>query len=306
VSKFSESSHFYRGGTALTLFPKYLDHFSKRNEAFPFYLTTHRLDKGYPPHRHDFLEFLFVIEGQGTEVIDGIVHPLIPGSFTFILPYQIHEIRPEPGAVLKLYNCNFELDLLIDSYFEPFVKELMHDDSQNLSSFVQFDDEEASWMLETLKVMRLESKDNQIWNHALLRIKLMEILIKFDRVRHRTCLDNSHDEASGGSKIVWKIIRYIHDHYREEITLSALSEQFHLSKSTLSKLFKNHVGSNYLDFLHEVRTRHACSMLLSTDMSISQISYEVGYGSYQTFSRVFLEQKGITPSTYRENKKCKA
>jgi YesN/AraC family two-component response regulator len=128
----------------------------------------------------------------------------------------------------------------------------------------------------------------------------MELLIRFDRYRRQADAPalNAASLPEAGSLL--PAIRYIHVHYRKEITLQVIASKLHVSSSNLSKMFKKQIGRSFVDFLHEVRTRHACSLLLSTGMNISQISYEVGYGSYKTFSRVFYEVKGMTPSAYRE------
>jgi AraC-like DNA-binding protein len=52
--------------------------------------------------------------------------------------------------------------------------------------------------------------------------------------------------------------------------------------------------------LHDVRIRHACVLLHSTEMSIAEVAFEAGYGSYSTFIRVFQEQKGMSPTAYRK------
>jgi len=89
-------------------------------------------------------------------------------------------------------------------------------------------------------------------------------------------------------------------HYHEEITLSSVAGHFHISPSHLSELFKKHLGENFVHFLHELRVRHACRLLLSTDMTVSDIALEAGFGSYNTFSRVFRESQGVTPTEYRQ------
>lgn len=286
----------------MTPIPTYKDSFYRGNKAFPIYLTIHHIEKNFPVHRHDFLEFSLVIEGHGWEVIDGVVHRLQPGIFTFLLPYQVHEIRTEPGVPLQLYNCNFDMDLLYDTHFDSGFFKMLRGDHSYLPPIVQFNEEEAKWLEETLREMRIEYKGSNIWRNALLRSKLTEILIRFDRNRRLSSSTGHGGAIIHGDNGIWQIIRYIHANYREEITLSKLAQRFHISSPTLSKMFKKQLGLNYLDFLHEVRIRHACSLLHSTEMSISQISYEVGCGSYQTFSRIFFQLKRMTPSEYRKIK----
>jgi AraC-like DNA-binding protein len=68
----------------------------------------------------------------------------------------------------------------------------------------------------------------------------------------------------------------------------------------LSKLLKRHLGTSFIDFIHELRIRQACSLLRSSDMSITDIALEVGFRSFASFSRVFNHLKGVTPSVYRK------
>jgi AraC-like DNA-binding protein len=65
-------------------------------------------------------------------------------------------------------------------------------------------------------------------------------------------------------------------------------------------LFKKRIGQNFVDYLHHVRIRHACVLLKSTKMTVSEIAIEVGYGSFSTFSRVFREMKKVTPTDFRK------
>jgi AraC-like DNA-binding protein len=263
-------------------------------------LTTHRLDKHYPAHRHDFLEFSLVTGGTGYEIINGTPHRLQQGAFTLMLPHQIHEIIPDPNNTLLLYNCNFDMALLFDTHFDPGIHELLGEDQPLTTPFVQFEGEEAQWMEQTIRDMYHEYRGTNTWRNTLLRSKLMELLIRFDRYRHRSDATALNAASFPDAGSLLPAIRYIHKHYREEITLQNIAAKLHISPSNLSKRFKKQIGRSYVDFLHEVRTRHACSLLLSTGMSISQISYEVGYGSYKTFSRVFYAVKGMTPTAFRE------
>jgi len=107
---------------------------------------------------------------------------------------------------------------------------------------------------------------------------------------------------SKASPSVWPIIHYIHRNYQEELTLTDLANLFTMSISRISEVIKQTTGQTFVHFLHDLRLRHACSLLVSTDMSVMEIAHEVGYGSYKTFARIFRESKGIAPKDYRKHK----
>jgi AraC-like DNA-binding protein len=270
------------------------------NSNFPFHLSINHIGRGYESHRHDFLEFSYVIEGQGTETINGVAHAMKPGTFTFVLPYQIHEIFTESSAPLRLFNCMFGMNILFDTNTDMGLREILLESGDHFPSFVQFDLEQDEEMQVLLHTMMLEYNHDGLWKKALLRAKLVEILVRFDRLRRDVHQTSSVLKGTSVQSKIWKVVNYIHHHYQDDdITLNGIADHFHFSASHLSECFKKSVGNNFVNFLHELRIRHACGLLSSTEMNISDIAMEVGYGSYKTFSRVFRNKKGMTPQSYR-------
>ena len=97
------------------------------------------------------------------------------------------------------------------------------------------------------------------------------------------------------------IVRYMQEHLSEEISLTVLAEEFHLSAQYISQLFKNEIGVNFLTYLTSIRMEQARKLLLSTSLSIAEISEKSGYSDYRVFTKVFKKIEGVTPSQYRQN-----
>jgi AraC-like DNA-binding protein len=271
------------------------------DSTFQFELRINRLKKGYPSHRQDYLEFSYVKSGNGWETINGVKHRMEPGTFSFLLPYQIHELFTDPGSELILYNCRFSMELLIDSKQEGLNG--MVSGTEHLPSFVQFEGEDKARTGKLLEEMMEEYAGSDRWRNSLLQVKLKELLIRFDRYRWRNEPTPIKESASGKpAGIVWPIIHYINGNYQEDLTLGEIAKQFSLSISRISEVIKQATGQTYVHFLQDLRIRHACSLLVSTEMSVSEIALEVGYGSYKTFSRIFRGTKGVSPSEYRKMK----
>ena len=98
------------------------------------------------------------------------------------------------------------------------------------------------------------------------------------------------------------VIKYINEHYSENITLQKLSEIAYLHPIYLCKLFKEKTGQNFMDYLMRVRIEKAMKLLGNLSLRIYDVCEMVGYDSPQHFSKVFKEVAGITPKDYR--KKC--
>ena len=286
----------------MTLFPinKQLTDYPHIPQSFPLDMTINQIYRHFPAHRHDFLEFSLVIEGSGYEVINGIKHPMQPGTFTFLLPYQIHEIFVTSPQPLRLYNCMFGIDLLQAPMVRMDFRELLFS-KEPLPSFMHLDGGELEQMAGMLMQLHQEARSRSgLWRNSLMLAKLTEILVRFDRLRRSGGVAKPKEES--GMSSVWPIIRYIHHHYREPISLSGIAGLFRMSSSHLSEEIKKHIGMNFVHFLHRVRISHACGLLASTSMSACDIAEEVGFGSLKSFSRIFRAMKGVTPAEYR--KRC--
>lgn len=268
------------------------------NTSFPFHLSIHRIKTNFPSHRHDYLEFSLVIEGHGVEKINGKEHKMEPGTFTFILPYQIHEITANKETPLVLFNCIFDLGLLHDIGLQ---NSLSDTEEFFLEPFLKLEDQTFYKIKEILHEMLEEYNQNKLYKDILLKARLSEVFVVFERARRKKHSPSIKYNISTKKGVIWDIIQYIHVHYYEDITLSNLAKKFHVSVPYLSELFKEHLGQNFVHFLHEVRMRHACSLLTSTTIPVTEIALEVGYRSFQTFSRVFRDQKKLTPTAYRKS-----
>ena len=99
------------------------------------------------------------------------------------------------------------------------------------------------------------------------------------------------------------IKQYIRDHYNEPINNSKLAAIIHLTPNYLCTLFKKEEKMTVRAYIETVRLERAVFLLITDDMSISDISTEVGYKQPSYFCRVFRSHYHETPSQYRENRR---
>lgn len=110
--------------------------------------------------------------------------------------------------------------------------------------------------------------------------------------------DNS-DLDKGDESVISSIMRYMQEHLSEEISLSVLAEVFHLNAQYISQHFKNEIGVGFLAYLTNIRIEKAKKLLLSTSLSVTEISENIGYCDYRVFTKVFKKTEGITPTQFR-------
>ncbi|THF74325.1 response regulator [Cohnella fermenti] len=92
------------------------------------------------------------------------------------------------------------------------------------------------------------------------------------------------------------IIRYIDEHYAEDITTADLAEQVYLSKNYLAHLFKEMMGESVNTYLTRVRMNKARELLMERKMLVYEVASKVGYQNVPYFSTLFKKYMGITPT----------
>lgn len=102
-----------------------------------------------------------------------------------------------------------------------------------------------------------------------------------------------------GIEKIMPVVEYIDENYSEHITLKDLSRVMNLNEYYFCRIFKKATGATVTDYLNFVRVSKAEKMLRS-GMSISEISYNVGFSSLSYFNRIFKKYKFCSPSSYRQ------
>ena len=145
-----------------------------------------------------------------------------------------------------------------------------------------------------------------------LRLQITDYILKpVNYEEFGACIDNlkialfqrqspKHQDRQE-ERTITLITRYLQEHLAEEISLSILAEEFHLSAQYISQLFKSEIGVGFLAYLTNIRMEQAKKLLLSTPLSIAEVSEQSGYGDYRVFTKVFKKSEGITPSQYRRD-----
>lgn len=154
--------------------------------------------------------------------------------------------------------------------------------------------------------------DDFAYCREALRMQITDYILKpVNYEEFGTCIDNLkialfqkqslENAEQQEERTIHSILRYLQEHLAEEISLTVLAEEFHLSAQYVSQLFKNEIGVNFLAYLTNIRMEKAKKLLLSSSLSIAEISEQSGYGDYRVFTKVFKKSEGITPSQYRRD-----
>lgn len=265
-----------------------------------FEFNAENEDRYFPPHWHGSVEVLFCLEGKLNIWLGSVKeHRQLKAGDIILINSNIVHSTQSPCS-----NHIFVLQIPL-SFIQKLTKEEYN----------------VSWMF-NLDTLKNQKKNDQSLREILTRLTQIfksqelsqQLLTKSELYNLLSLLVSEYRQIiSVAPKInkmatqtkMAEIMRYIQEHYKEDISLTHISECFNYSTSYFSKLFKKYVGINFTDYLTSIRLNHAQNLLINSDWSIVDIAIESGFNNTRTFYNAFTHFYKVSPSDYRKNKKDK-
>lgn len=97
------------------------------------------------------------------------------------------------------------------------------------------------------------------------------------------------------------VLGFISENYRDTISIEQLADMAHLSKSYFMYHFKQLVGISAIEYMIQLRIKHACELLRTTTCTSAEIAFACGFQNLSNFNRQFKKCVGCTPGQYRRN-----
>ncbi|MBW8350839.1 AraC family transcriptional regulator [Bacillus sp. IITD106] len=148
--------------------------------------------------------------------------------------------------------------------------------------------------------LNLFDNDHQIQTEEL-EWELAEIFLSIQKGSHSELWEKEY--MVNCNPIIKNVIHYMEENYHNDLSLDILADHCNLSKFYLIKIFKEVLGCTPSQYLLGIRLEHAKRLLLDTDWDITRICFDVGFGSLNTFERVFKRRWGVTISEFRKKNK---
>ncbi len=256
------------------MYPNYEE---KRNEAT---LSTSRsLKSGKHLHRH--VELVVVLSGETVAAVDTVEYRLCAGDAFLAFPNQVHSYGRigQERSLLAIFPPDFCPDF--QDYFlhcltqAPVVRDFLTPDLRDFCEHM------LAW------------DPSQRLYRARLRGGLQILLSRFfERMPPQRNLRLDTD-------ILKSILSYCVQNYASNLCLDDLAHDLHISKFHISHLINGKLKMSFNEYLHSIRISAALPLLLKGELTITEISHQVGYNSTRTFNRAFLQQTGMTPRDYR-------
>jgi AraC-like DNA-binding protein len=262
------------------------------NDDTPYIAKTGKLS-AFLEHRHADVEIHYILEGEANLVIDKQKYTLKSGDIAVVLPMQSHGVLQSENN--KSFMAVFGVSLL-KRFFTPFTKREFTSCVYSLSS-----SEEDRKIKEILLETSLLTQKNGEEVELLLTSNLYRICAF---LLDKLCVkDQVKIEDLTQVEALDKALELVYYNYFEPITVDDGARVTGYGKSNFCKIFKKVTGYTFHDFLNRRRIEVALGLLTQSNMTVTDISMEVGFSEAKTFCRVFREIKGVTPLKYKNQEK---
>jgi YesN/AraC family two-component response regulator len=124
--------------------------------------------------------------------------------------------------------------------------------------------------------------------------------LSLDNLARELLIIMGESEQTKVDEKIAQILNYVHAHYAEDVSLSALAKRFSLSESYIARLFREKVGTKPASYVNRVRISAAKELILGTDCPMSEIAEKIGFSDTYYFSNTFKKFEGTSPSQFRK------
>ncbi|MFC5405779.1 AraC family transcriptional regulator [Cohnella soli] len=252
-------------------------------------------------HSHTFYELYYFHEGKCNYLIGDQIYNLSPGDLILMYGMTLHRPKVDPSA--------------------PYIRTIIHFDPAMLRPYS--DVPNGIPILQPYERFRnyrlsLRGGDKEEFENLLLTMRKHQergtpvgdgrLMLAFVDALHfiyEKCLEPLNEKRefpSDKERAVQDVIALLEHRYTdEELNMERLQKELHLSKSYLAKIFKEVTGVTIFDYVYRKRVNEAKVLfLLHPDISVTEVSFRLGFKHLAHFSRLFKQQAGETPEKYKK------
>lgn len=267
---------------------------------YPVYVRLGRLSS-YPrysaeEHWHDDLEFILILSGEMTYNVNGEKILLSEGEGIFVNSRQLHFGYSE-SCEECVFICILVHPMLLcssQSVERKYIAPIIYDGG---TAFLHVAGK-SDWEMSILGAIRsiYDARDGD-GAELVIQKNLFEIWIGlYGHVRQSGVSEGRSHKLS----VLKAAISYVGTHYKERLTLDDVARAGNISRTGCCELFKGYLNKTPIEYLTQYRLRKGAELLVKTDMTVLEISLEVGFSGASYFTETFRRLYGSTPSEYRK------
>ncbi len=249
-------------------------------------------------HWHEDLEFIYVLSGDIGYYVDGEHLVMNAGEGIFVNAKHMHLIcNATSGCTLLCIIFPPTVLCATEHMATKRVNPVLN--TRELSYLLL--SEKVAWQKEILEDIRniyeasLEEKSEP---EILAEIyRLWGILYKYAEVKAEVvCRDEN-------LSLMKQMLDYLYKNYSQKITLKDICTHAGIGKNKCTELFNRYTNMSPMEYLRYYRVEKGVLLLRETDLTVTEIAYEVGFSGASYFAESLRQYRGCSPSQLRQSEK---
>ncbi len=257
-------------------------------------------------HIHEYTELYFLLEGERYYFIDQNIYHVKAGMAVLIHPEQLHKTSKVNGqSGHRRFLLELDSEFLSSFFLMSDLKNTM-DFQEHFSGVTVFSKEDWAQVLLTIDMLKMEMAKKGEMSKSICKSLVTCLLLLYVRnhksndskVRETKVAPNHIHENT--HQLVQGVLLYLQEHFTENYSLEEIANDFHISKSSLTTNFKSITGFTINEYVRICRVRKAKTLLLKSNLSITEIASQTGFGNVTYFERVFKKFYEMSPLQFRK------
>lgn len=250
-------------------------------------------------HWHPECEIQYYYSGKRHFFIEQQHYPVTAGSLVIVDSQQVHNTYSDKELHHERLLLLFEkekfqeganiLGVDLDDFF------------LNYRGVIQIPQADRPFVETCLADLAKEVNQKNYLYQSIVQIRLVELLIYLIRLKSSGAREKTLYHAEREiNDIVNEVGYYIRENYATVGSLEDIAKTFYLDKCYLSRVFKRCTGYTITEFTNIQRIQQAQRLLEDTEMTVAEISNQIGYENITYFNRVFKKYIETSPLKYRK------
>lgn len=248
------------------------------------------------PHNHDFEELLIGIEGELEHFIDFNITTTQSPFVSFITKGKTHRLIPKiHNGKCNFWAIRFKSEFIPETTFQLY--SLYHTQAN-----LQFENGYCFQRFVILCEMMYAETQQINPNLSIIR-QLLGVLFSMIEAERKKLEPEDGPLQKTQHISFGNFLSILEENYRRPVSVEFYAEKLFMSSRNLNIICQNILEQSVSEIIETRKLIEAKNLLISTEKTISEIAYELGYNENSYFSNVFKKKSGQSPTEFREEMK---
>lgn len=225
-------------------------------------------------------KFYFVQEGEIELIVEDTKYTVAKGEWLLLPAGTLHSYQLSSIGYAQLYWIHFELSIHNQNFLN------------NIHTPIKIKPNNSNKVVNYFNKIFKHSKINSFYSQLEVATYTNQLISYF--IKHLP-----FQITIGTSDPIDEVVKYILNHYTEQISLNDIAKMSNFSISRFTYLFKKKMGVTPINYINLTRLEHAKYLIGQTSYPIKKIMEKVGFWDSSYFSKMFKTHYGVSPLQYR-------